>query len=251
MINQKLTLTPFPGNKVPKQTLTTLVGTFPSDNMNTTANSTENAARALWHFSQTFFQEFPSYFPNHNRISIWTESYGGKYGPATAAFFQKQNKKIANRTATSPSESYIIKLDTLGIINGCVDSLTQAESYPKFAFNNTYGLQAINQTVYEKATSFFGEPGGCKDLILACRGLAAKLDPTNQGNNQQVNEACRKASDFCQMQVEGAYPAFSGRGWYDIAASDKGSPYPHARALNIPLTNCRQIRSHHHSCLAT
>lgn len=44
-------------NGVPEQNNTFYVGTFPSQNPNTTANGTTNAARALWHFAQTWFQE--------------------------------------------------------------------------------------------------------------------------------------------------------------------------------------------------
>lgn len=59
---------------VPKTNNTFLVGTFPTQIEDTTANSTENGAHALWHFAQTWFQEFPVYKPNDNRVSIWTES---------------------------------------------------------------------------------------------------------------------------------------------------------------------------------
>jgi carboxypeptidase C (cathepsin A) len=208
--------------KLPKQNSTVLSGTFPTNEINATANGTTNAARALWHFSQTFFQEFPDYKPNDNRVSIWTESYGGRYGPAFTAYFQQQNQKIANGTLTDKSTSYPIHLDTLGIINGCVDLLVQEPTYPLIAFNNTYGLQTINETIYKDAMENWSQPSGCKALIEQCRDMASKLDPTNQGNNEQLNSACRDAADFCQENVEGAYNAFSGKNYYDIAAPDKG-----------------------------
>jgi carboxypeptidase C (cathepsin A) len=213
---------PFSNNKVPKQNTTLLVGTFPSNDMNTTANGTTNAARALWHFSQTFFQEFPGYMPNDNRISIWTESYGGRYGPAFTAYFQEQNQKIANRTLTDPSESFILHLDTLGIINGCIDLLNQEETYITYAYNNTYGLETVNQTIYEQGIEAFNKPGGCKDKIIECREMAAKFDPTNQGVNAEVNAACRDANDFCGDALEEPYLRYSGRNFYDIAAISQG-----------------------------
>jgi carboxypeptidase C (cathepsin A) len=211
-------------DKLPKQNSTILVGTFPSNDINATANGTTNAARALWHFSQTFFQEFPDYKPNDNRISIWTESYGGKYGPAFTAFFQQQNQKIANGTITDKSTSYPIHLDTLGIINGCTDILVQEPTYPLMAFNNTYGLQTINETVYKESMEAWIQPDGCKALVEQCRDMASKLDPTNQGNSDVVDTACKDAADFCQENVEGAYNLFSGKSYYDIAAPDKGGP---------------------------
>jgi carboxypeptidase C (cathepsin A) len=199
-----------------------LVGTFPSNKLDTTSNGTANAARALWHFSQTFFQEFPAYMPNDNRISIWTESYGGKYGPAFTAFFQEQNQKIANRTLSDPSESYIMHLDTLGIINGCIDLLTQEESYIQFAFNNTYGLETVNQTVYDRAIDSFNRQGGCRDQIANCRSMAKQLDPENQGGSKNVNSACKAADEFCQAELEEPYIALSGRNFYDIAGPSNG-----------------------------
>jgi carboxypeptidase C (cathepsin A) len=155
--------------------------------------------RALWHFAQVFFQEFPDYKPNDNRVSIWTESYGGRYGPAVTAFFQEQNQKIANGSIKNESDKHIIHLDTLGIMNGCVDTLIQAPSYPQIAFNNnTYGLQVINESVYQSAMTALNRPGGCRDQVMKCRNIAKEKDPTNQGNDEETNEVCRNADAYCK-----------------------------------------------------
>lgn len=42
---------------VPEQNNTFLVGTFGGDEPEATTNDTKNAARALWHFTQTWFQK--------------------------------------------------------------------------------------------------------------------------------------------------------------------------------------------------
>ena len=211
---------------VPKTNDTFYVGTFPSQNPGNTANDTENAARALWHFAQTWFQEFPDYKPNNNAISIFTESYGGRYGPAISAFFEDQNMLISNSTLNTTGETYIIHLDTLGIINGCVDLLTMEVSYPTIAYNNTYGIQAINQTLYQQAIDNFNRPGtGCRDLILKCRSLAAEGDPNAIGTNDTVNLACQDADSYCRNEVEGQYNTYSGRNFYDIAAINP-DPFP-------------------------
>src|ERR1700712_734899 len=118
ILNQDLQTMDFTQEKIPKQNNTFLVGTFPSNNIGATANGTANGARALWHFAQTFFQEFPDYKPNDNRISVWTESYGGRYGPASIAYFQQQNEKILNGSITDEKNRHVMHLDTLGIING-------------------------------------------------------------------------------------------------------------------------------------
>ncbi|KAF2667173.1 putative serine carboxypeptidase [Microthyrium microscopicum] len=221
-------------------------GTFPSNKATLTSNSTSNAAKALWHFTQTFFTEFPDYKPNDNRISIWTESYGGKYGPATAAFFQEQNLKINNGTLKNTNNTYVIHLDTLGIINGCVDSLTMELSYADFAFNNTYGIQAIDQETYQEAVTAYSAPGGCRDQILDCRTIAAQLDPDNTGVNTQVNSVCRKATNACNADVESPYLQSEKYSFYDIGNPSSDSFPPNymigylgqrwvQEALGVPL----------------
>lgn len=215
-LNAEMDVSPFPDGKVPRQNSTFYVGTFPSLNQSHTANTTQNAARALWHFAQTWFSEFPHYKPQDDRVSIWTESYGGRYGPSFTSFFQEQNQKVSKRSA-GDLDAHYIHLDTLGIINGCVDLLVQAPGYPEIAFNNTYGIEAINQTVFERAMHAWSKPGGCRDLITECRSLAADGDPKMYGNSGTVNVACKRANDYCANQVEGPYQLFSGRGYYDMA----------------------------------
>lgn len=64
---------------VPEQNTTFMVGTLSSQNISHTVNSTRHAAVALWHFAQTWFEEFPFYKPADEQISLFTESYGGHY----------------------------------------------------------------------------------------------------------------------------------------------------------------------------
>ncbi|PCH02608.1 Peptidase S10, serine carboxypeptidase [Penicillium occitanis (nom. inval.)] len=208
-------------SSVPEQNSTFLVGTFPTiEGTRSTANNTENAAKALWEFAQVWFSEFPEYKPGNDRVSLWTESYGGRYGPSFTAFFQQQNQKIADGSLQG---HHSIHMDTLGIINGCVDLLTQDLSYPNFAYNNTYGIEAINQTVYEMALDAWSKEGGCRDQILECRALAAVGDPLALGNNETVNSACANAS-ACNG-LEGPYIEFGGRGYYDIT-HEALDPFP-------------------------
>ena len=120
---------------VPGSNYSALVGTFSSQNLSTTANTTVHAAHAIWHFAQTFFTEFPYYKPHDDRISLWSESYGGHYGPTMAFFLQSQNEKIRNGTIADPDAKYI-QLDTIGIINGLLDLRVQGKAYPDMAYNN-------------------------------------------------------------------------------------------------------------------
>ena len=213
-------------NGVPEQNNSFLVGTFPSQNPGNTANDTQNAAKALWHFAQTWFQEFPEYKPNNDAISIFTESYGGHYGPVFSTLFEEQNAAIANGSFKETGDAYIIHLDTLGIINGCIDYLSQELSYPTIAYNNTYGIQAINETIYNAALSHWNEPeSGCLARILQCQATEAQGDPYNYGNNNSVSDVCYEAVEICSEYVDGLYSAYSGRDYYDFAAIDP-DPFP-------------------------
>jgi hypothetical protein len=210
---------------VPEQNTTFLVGTYPSQDSNQTALGTENAAFALWHFAQSWFQEFPEYHPNDSRISIATESYGGRYGPGFAAFFEEQNQRIENGTWTNmDGEMYILNLDTLMIINGCIDRPTQWPAYPKIVVNNTYGIMAVNETIHQQMVDALYRPGGCLDQIEDCRALT-QYDPQSIGINATVNQVCSDAENFCSDEVRGPYLDYSGRNYYDMATFDP-DPFP-------------------------
>ncbi|GAB7360241.1 hypothetical protein MBLNU230_g8001t1 [Neophaeotheca triangularis] len=211
---------------IPEQNATFLVGTYPSQDGNQTAEGSVNAAIALWHFAQVWFQEFPGYSPNDSRISIATESYGGRYGPAFAAFFEEQDMKIQNGTWDgTEGEMYILNLDTLMIVNGCLDRQVQWPSYPQIAFNNTYGIEAVNETVFNQMNEAYYMDGGCRDQINDCRALAREFDPENRGINETVNEVCEAAESFCSEGVRDPYLLYSGRNYYDIATFDP-DPFP-------------------------
>jgi len=126
--------------------------------------------------------------------------FGGKYGPTYTAFFEEQNQKKSNGAIP-------IYIETLGIINGCTDMLSQASYYPDMAYNNTYGLQTITADQYEIAKLNYTQPGGCQSLTETCRALATELDPNNYGNVPSVNDACSLASNYCADYVAGPYLA--------------------------------------------
>ncbi|ORY17601.1 Alpha/Beta hydrolase protein [Clohesyomyces aquaticus] len=230
---------------VPEQNNTFYVGTYGSQNRNWTTQGTMNSARAMWNFAQVWFQEFPGYKPNDNRISIATESYGGRYGPAFAAYFQEQNEKIENGTWSEQGETYILHLDTLLIINGCIDRLVQWPGYPTMMYNNTYGIQAINSSRHDFVLDALYNSTGCIAQIEACRNLSLLYDPTNQGFNTTVNTLCQRAETFCSANVRDPY-FDSDLNYYDISSPGAASfppPWyegflnqPHVQAsLGVPL----------------
>ncbi|KAF6812405.1 Carboxypeptidase S1-like protein [Colletotrichum plurivorum] len=207
---------------VPEQNVTFHTGTLPSNDRNATSWGSRNAAVALWHFSQVWFREFPGYRPGDDRISIATQSYGGRYGPAFAAYFQERNDRIRNGT---DKDAYLLNLDTLLIVNGCIDRRVQWPSYPEMAFNNTYGIETVNKTVYEGMLDAYYRSGGCRDQIDACREAAAAYDPNNLGINATVNTLCQQAETFCTNRVRDPYLQLSGRDYYDVTQLNP-TPFP-------------------------
>ncbi|KAK4033943.1 Alpha/Beta hydrolase protein [Parachaetomium inaequale] len=201
-----------PGAPVPELNSTFLLGTFPSQNPMSTANTSSTAALATWHFMQIWLKQFPQYKPSENKISIWSESYGGHYGPTFANFFSKQSQKIAD--GSIDQTAIPLRLDTVGIINGCIDILTQIPAYPQMAYNNTYGIQVITEAEYNAALNSFPE---CRRRVEACQSLADAEDPDGLGNVDKVNTACSDAYYYCLGTMSGGV-ASRGRNLFDITA---------------------------------
>jgi carboxypeptidase C (cathepsin A) len=210
-----------PSSPVPAQNLTFYTGTTPVEDVNKTSWGSRNAAIALWHFSQVWFQEFPGYHPKNDLISIATQSYGGRYGPAFAAYFQEQNERIRNGTWNGTAgEQHILHLDTLLIVNGCIDRQVQWPSYATMAYNNTYGIETVSKAVYEGMVDAYSRPGGCRDQINDCREVAELYDPENTGINATVNDICEAAETYCTVNIRNQYTNLSGRDYYDVTQID-------------------------------
>ncbi|KAI0103332.1 carboxypeptidase S1 [Nemania sp. FL0031] len=193
---------------------TTIPGNFSSQNIKNTANTTENAARHFWYFLQVWSKDFPPYQPEGNSVNIWTESYGGRYGPSFAAFIHDKNSQIQDG---SLSGFEVINLASLGIINGCVDLLFQETSDPEFGYDrNPYDISGITEKDYSDALIAYHKNDGCQDQVLDCLYLGETSDPQMYGAVDNVNQACKKASDCCQNEVEGPYIFRKDRGFYDI-----------------------------------
>ena len=132
------------------------------------------------------------------------------------AHFESQNRKIPNNTANCKIDGLHAKrisLDTLGLTNPCVDTQIEAQFYPHFAFNNTYGLRTITEELYRDSLNNLTKPDGCHDLIKACRILGTVSDQEQTGRNRTVNAACALASTYCFEFVLGAYFTTSGVGF--------------------------------------
>ncbi|KAF2147725.1 secreted carboxypeptidase-like protein [Myriangium duriaei CBS 260.36] len=233
---------------VPEQNATFLVGTSGSQNVQFTANSTQHAATALWHFAQTWFEEFPSYKPNDNRISIYGESYGGRYVPQIIDLFLKQNEKIRSGEISTPGAHYI-HLDTMGIINGCIDTLDQVRAWIDFPWKgNTYGIRAFTEAEYHNAQYHYYKEDGLVDQINQCQKMEKELDPHDHGDVSRVNDYCRNVYDYVSNVTVNVYQKSGKYGWYDIThelADSFPPPYMQGylnqrwvqQALGVPLNH--------------
>ncbi|KAG8626874.1 hypothetical protein KVT40_005819 [Elsinoe batatas] len=175
----------------------------------TEVDTTDLAAIAAWHVLQGFYSGLPQLDPEiqSKEFNLWTESYGGHYGPAFFNYFNEQNKAINNGSI----QGIPLNFNALGIINGIIDEYTQAPYYPEFAVNNTYGIKAINDTVYNYMKFAAYMPHGCLEQVEYCRQARATppLDHT-------TDAICSQAQSMCRDNVEGPYYSFGGRGVYDI-----------------------------------
>lgn len=202
----------------------------------TTANTTDIAAQATWHFLQSWLATFPQYNPAVRRnvtvpgsslvdpagVNLFAESYGGKYGPTFARYFEEQNQRRSNGSLPTNS-TLAIKLDTLGIINGLIDDLVQDYYFPIFAYNNTYDIQAIDQTDQLNGLGTYQD--SCAPAIQSCRESMQAEDPEGYGDDDDTNELCSDAQYKCNA-LQRAY-VDSGRYLYDIR-QELPSPDPPA-----------------------
>lgn len=216
---------------------TFLNGTFSSDIPSNTANTTDQAAMAVWHLLQGFLAEFPEYNPPKNAslgINLFAESYGGKYGPVFADIWEQQNERRRNDTSLQNC-TVQINLASLGIVNGCVDDQVQMPFYPLFATSNTYGFQGFSSVRANLANASLYAEDGCLALISRCRTAQSVSDPDNTGSDAGVNELCSQAYTECYL--DGLAPFVeSGRSFYDISRTvpDSFPPSTYLEYLNTP-----------------
>ncbi|OAX81189.1 hypothetical protein ACJ72_04469 [Emergomyces africanus] len=233
-------LSPVPPGQAERTSSTFLNGTFSSHDVGMTANTTAIASRAVWHMLQGFLSAFPQYNPSNDNeqtgsdagIHLFTESYGGKYGPAFAEHWLAQNE--ARRNGEFSKETTLeINLRSVGILQGCIDDLIQEPFYPIFAHNNTYGIQAISRVEMEGSLAAFEKPEGCKQRIISCRSTALSLDPNGKGDVNAVNALCLAAMHTCDSDMFSQFHK-SNRSAYDISQSPLSSfaPLTHLAYLN-------------------
>lgn len=135
--------------------------------------------------------------------------YGGYFAPVTFTHFQKQNEAL-QAGQLDRRQYHHLELDTLGLLNGCVDLTISMPSYPEMANNNTYGVKLLPQEIYESAKNNLTKDGGCLEALEQCRQIGYEGDPANLGLNETVNEACGSVFFNCFGTVESAFMEVTG-----------------------------------------
>ncbi|CAJ2502451.1 Uu.00g098450.m01.CDS01 [Anthostomella pinea] len=189
-------------------------------------DTTQLAAMGTWEILQGFIENLPVLDASvkSRSFNLWTESYGGHYGPAFYRYFYEQNELVKNGTVPGVE----LEMHTLGIINGVVSGRLQMPYYPEFAYRNTYGIEAVNETIYNYMKMNYYFNSGCRDSIDYC---------FEQDRSTPDGKAvCSQAVAICRGLVEGPYYNVSGRNPYDIRAmADADIPPGHwVDYLNTP-----------------
>jgi hypothetical protein len=135
------------------------------------------------------------YLVHSSNASNWATD-----GPIYADYFEQQNDKIANGSITGPAVQ--LHVDTVGLVNACIDIDTQMIYYPEYAHNNTYGLDLITEEDYQSSLAAWPM---CKNMTATCRSLSAAKDPHGLGSQPDVNAACKGAFDYCFKNIHDFY----------------------------------------------
>lgn len=157
-----------------------------------------------WNAIQAFCAGLPQLAPDvrSSTFNLATESYGGHRGTGFINHFWKQNKLIANGTITGSE----LNIDSLIIINGLIDTRTQAASYPRFARNNTHGVEVNDSVADYMEFSLTMDVNGCHAMIDACEAYYA----VDNGTTASGRLACSEASTACRRGSELPYVVYSG-----------------------------------------
>ncbi|EGG01943.1 carboxypeptidase S1 [Melampsora larici-populina 98AG31] len=159
-------------------------------------HSTAQAAPKIWKFLQLLFEN-PT-FSKYKKadFGLFTESYGGHYGPVFSEYFVAKNKLIKS----GKLQGHLIRLKALGINNGWFDPLIQYQSYYDFSQAKYNGLfDLVDQKTLKEMKTALTKENGCLDLVKNCYKTGKVED-------------CRAADQFCETQITN--PSIGNRNQY-------------------------------------
>lgn len=170
---------------------------------NDPVNSTVTAAPYVWNLLQAFYANFPEY--ECRDFGIFTESYGGHYGPEFASYIQEQNAAIEAGTVTG--EKLLLK--AVGINNGWFDSTIQERAAIEFAVGNSY-RPLINESTAAQLYDVF--EARCKPALDQCVATGGDAE-------------CVDADSICITEIDNPIAAVTDFDTYDVR-QPSNDPFP-------------------------
>ncbi|KAJ7054534.1 alpha/beta-hydrolase [Mycena amicta] len=172
-------------------------------------NTSIAAAADVWKFMQIFLKDrrFANLVPN--KLAIWTESYGGHYGPTFAAYFLQQNAAISAGIITGIH----LNLQVLGIGNGMTDPLSQYPGLITYAASNPYHTLVPTSTIISASAEWAAQTSGCRQRIVNCNSPPS------------ADSVCSAAQNVCNGALLGPL-AGSWNPDYVISPSGATPVYP-------------------------
>ncbi|KAF7370026.1 Carboxypeptidase [Mycena sanguinolenta] len=165
--------------------------------------TSQDAAADMWSFLQIFFKDSRFSKLAANDLAIWTESYGGHYGPTFAAYFLSQNAAIAAGKVSGQH----LNLKTLGIGNGLTDrELFLSLNDLFFSYHGSSSTySAIPIPGLHQLFSIEPVPPACgpfrnreRKHILEYTDHGLQGSACNKGGN---NSVCSDAQAFCNSEI--------------------------------------------------
>ncbi|KAH9820277.1 carboxypeptidase S1 [Melampsora americana] len=167
-------------------------------------HSTAQAAPKIWKFLQLLFDNptFAKY--QKSDFGLFTESYGGHYGPVFSEYFVAKNKLIQS----GKLKGHPIRLKALGINNGWFDPLIQYPAYYDFAQAKYNGLfDLVDQKTLEEMKTDLNKDNGCLALIKNCY-------------QTEKPEDCKYADEFCEIKITNPSIGIRNQYFFPNNASD-------------------------------
>jgi carboxypeptidase D len=179
-----------------------------------TVDSTMGAAKLVYNLLQAFYAKFPEY--TSREFAIWTESYGGHYGPGFAKYILDQNTAITAGTANGTK----INLSALGINNAWVNPYDAYKGMIDFAANNTH----------KKLISVAQAASYSKSLEQSCAPALQRCW------KDQADTSCRAAMNLCKNGIESPISRAADFDVYDVRKVRRGKwpPQTYEKWLQQP-----------------
>ena len=166
-------------------------------------DSTTTAAVLVWKLLQAFYAKFPEY--GSREFGIFTESYGGHYGPGFTKYILSQNAAIKKGTVKGQN----INMVALGLNNAWINPYDNYKALIDYSVNNTYKkiITPAQAKQYQRT--------------LDTRCLPALQNCWKSG----TNSVCSGAVLTCKLTIEDPLSRAGSFDVYDIR-KPKGNKWP-------------------------